>query len=75
MPVRVTTSLSQELVEALDAVARDRGESRSSMTEILLREAPQIRASLRRLRGDDADPPLDAAAVESVGDKTRRVYG
>ncbi len=74
MPVRVTMSLSQELTDALDAIANHRDDSRSAVAEMLLREAPQVRAQLRKVRGGD-DPPVDHAGTETVGKHLRRVYG
>lgn len=66
-------SLSNELVRALDALAETLDESRSSAAETLLREAPQIRNSLRALRGDDGRP-RDLPVAEQVGSHVRRVY-
>lgn len=50
MTRRITVALSNELAEALDELAGQRGESRSGLVEMLLRENPYVQSTVDRLR-------------------------
>lgn len=50
MTRRVTVALSNELAEALDDLAGQRGESRSGLVEMLLRENGYVQHAVDRLR-------------------------
>lgn len=52
---KLSISLSPELADALDALAGERGDDRSRLVEILLREHPLVARRIRRSRG--AMPP------------------
>lgn len=60
-------SVSPELAEALDDLAADRDEDRSSLVEILLREHPLVRRAVqtrrRRDRAGQRDPDLKEAVL------------
>lgn len=56
---RMTVSLSGELLGALDALATARGESRSALVEVLLREHPLITGQVQAIRGIRSGRSLD----------------
>lgn len=50
MTRRITLALSNELAEALDELTEQRGESRSAVAEMLLRENEYVQETVDRLR-------------------------
>lgn len=48
---KFSISTSPELFEALEALAEDRDQDRSSLIEMLLREHPMVEDEIRRRRG------------------------
>lgn len=49
--VKRSISLSPELAEALDEMAKEQGLDRSKLVEILLRENPSLQRRIQRKRG------------------------
>ena len=50
---RITVALSNELAQALDHLTAQRGESRSGLVEMLLRENDYVRSTVEALRRDE----------------------
>ena len=71
---KLSLSLTPELAEALDELARRRGDDRSRLVETLLREHPLVRRHLEAARGLQVSEP-SPPAWESVGARKRRTLG
>lgn len=57
MPVqKFTISTTPELFEAIEALREERGQERSALIEMLLREHPMVEDAIRRRRGQQARP-------------------
>lgn len=52
MTRRITVALSNELAQALDHLTQQRGESRSGLVEMLLRENGYVQSTVDALRRD-----------------------
>lgn len=60
---KLSVSLSHELADALDALADERGDDRSRLVEVLLREHPMVRRRIRRSRREDEEDDLKEAVL------------
>lgn len=70
---RMTVSVSDELVQALDALAKRRNESRSSLVELLLREHPLLARQVQVGRQSmPLRPGRSLEKVLAIADQGRR---
>lgn len=53
---KFTISTTPELFEAIEALREARGQDRSALIEMLLREHPMVRKEIQRQRGQDTRP-------------------
>jgi predicted transcriptional regulator len=68
---RMTVAISDELQHSLDRLARGRGQSRSALVEMLLRESPLVQEDVAVARRSLTKRGRDPAKLRAIADQAR----